>query len=49
MNSNLFVTLSVEDTDGEEETDVGPAAGWEVQRDPEGELAVGSQIGVKVC
>ena len=45
----MFVISSVEDTDGEEETDVGPAAGWEVQRDPEGDLVVGSQIGVKVC
>ena len=43
------ILLLVEDVDGEEDTDTGPTAGWEVLKDPEGELAVGSQIGVKVC
>ena len=41
--------LLAEDVDGEEDTDSGPTSGWEVLRGPEGELAVGSQIGVKVC
>ena len=37
--------LLAEDVDGEEDTNTG----WEVLRNPGGELAVGSQIGVKVC
>lgn len=48
MNYNMYVPL-VEDVDGEEDTDIGPASGWEVLKDPEGDLVVGSQIGVKVC
>jgi len=39
----------VEDVDGEEDTDIGSTSGWEILRDPEGDLVVGSQIGVKVC
>ena len=39
----------MEDVDGEEDTDAASATGWEVLKDPEGDLAVGSQIGVKVC
>ena len=44
-----IIMLSVEDTDGDEDTDIGPAAGWEVLRDPKRDLVIGSQIGVKVC
>ena len=45
----MFIMLSVEDIGGKEDTDIGPTADWEVLRDPEGDLAIGSQIGVKVC
>ena len=49
MLLSMYILLLVEDVDGEEDMDTGPTTGWEVLKDPEGELAVGSQIGVKVC
>ena len=41
--------LLVEDVDGDDDADNGPASGWEVLKDSKGELVVGSQIEVKVC
>ena len=46
---NNYYSVIVEDVDGDDDTDTGQASGWEVVKDLEGELAVGSQIAVKVC
>lgn len=43
------VFLLVEDVDGDDDADTAPASGWEVLKDPEGDVVIGSQIGVKVC
>ena len=41
--------LLAEDVDGDDDPDNGLSTGWEVAKDPEQKLVVGSQIGVKVC
>ena len=42
------MTLLVEDVDGDDDADGRAASGWQVLKDPDGELVVGSQIEVKV-
>ena len=42
------MSLPVEDVDGDDDADGGAASGWQVLKDPDGELVVGSQIEVKV-
>ena len=42
------LSLSVDDVDGDDETDYGSTSGWEMPKNPEGDLAIGSQIAVKV-
>ena len=38
----------VENVDGDDDADGGATSGWQVLKDPDGELVVGSQIEVKV-
>ena len=45
----MCVLLLAEDVDGDDDPDNGLAPGWEVAKDPDQELVVGSQIEVKVC
>ena len=45
----MHASPELQDFDGEEDIDTGPASGWEILKDPKGGLVVGSQIGVKVC
>ena len=45
----MCVLLLAEDVDGDDDPDNGLTTGWEVAKDPDQELVVGSQIEVKVC
>ena len=42
------MSLLVEDVDGDDGADDGATSGWQVLKDLDGELVVGSQIEVKV-